>query len=369
MQDCLIIGGGVIGLSLAYELAGHGQRVVVLDRGEPGREASWAGAGILPPGNSETATDSYERLAGLSGELHPQWAAELRDATGIDTGYRRCGGIHIANETSISSLEAEIRYWRHRRIEVEPLASEMLADVEPALTTDQAQISAAYLLPGEAQLRNPWHLRALLAACAARGVTIRPNEAIQGFDVHAQRMTAVRTASGSIAADAVCITSGAWTAEILRPLGPELPIRPVRGQIVLFHPPRPLLRQIVNCGARYLVPRDDGRLLAGSTEEDVGFDKRTTSEGVAGLIDFATQLVPALTEAKVERTWAGLRPGTPDGLPYLGRVPGFENLFIAAGHYRSGLSLSPATAVVMSRLIRGDSPGIDLSPFRLDRSR
>jgi glycine oxidase len=136
---------------------------------------------------------------------------------------------------------------------------------------------------------------------------------------------------------------------------------------VLFHPPRPLLRHIVNSGSRYLVPREDGRILAGSTEEDVGFDKRTTSEGVAGLIAFALQLVPALATAEVEHTWAGLRPGTPDGLPYLGRIGGFDNLFIAAGHYRSGLSLSPATAVVMSRLIRGEDLGVDLSPFAIPR--
>ena len=323
--------------------------------------------GILPPGNSATASHPLDQLAGLSTDLHPRWAADLREATGIDNGYRKCGGVHVATKDSAAMLESDLRDWQARRIDAQRLSLDALAKLEPALTSDKSRIASAYHLPGEAQLRNPWHLRALVAACTKRGVEIRPNETLTSFDTRGDRVVAVRTDNGAIEAASFCVTSGTWSAEVLKPLGFKLALRPIRGQIVLFHCPQPLLRHIINDGSRYLVPREDGRLLAGSTEEDVGFDKRTTTEGVEGLIEFAVGLVPALADAPVERTWAGLRPGTPDGLPYLGRLPGWNNLYIAAGHYRSGLSLSPATAVVMSRLIRGEAPGVDLGVFQPNR--
>jgi len=141
----------------------------------------------------------------------------------------------------------------------------------------------------------------------------------------------------------------------------------MRGQIALLNPGRPVLRRIINCGPRYLVPRVDGRVLVGSTMEHVGFDTRTTAEGIGGLLEMAGALAPGLASAPVERCWAGLRPGTPDGLPYLGRIPGYDNAFIAAGHYRSGLQLAPATAVVMRQLLRGESTSVPLDAFRMDR--
>jgi glycine oxidase len=150
-------------------------------------------------------------------------------------------------------------------------------------------------------------------------------------------------------------------------LGISVGMKPVRGQMVLLGGPRPNLRRIVNDGPRYLVPRGDGRVLVGSTEEDAGFDKRTTAEGVSDLLDFAVRLAPGLKSMQFEQCWAGLRPATLDGLPYLGRLPGLDNAFVAAGHFRSGLQLSPGTAVVMSRLIQGLDTTIDLWPFRVER--
>jgi glycine oxidase len=150
-------------------------------------------------------------------------------------------------------------------------------------------------------------------------------------------------------------------------LGIYARIKPIRGQIVLLTSPRSVLSRIVNEGSRYLVPREDGRLLVGSTEEDSGFDRATTAGGVAGLLDFAFSLVPELKRAAVERYWAGLRPATDDGLPYLGRVPDLDNVFVAAGHFRGGLQLSTGTAVTMSQCILGQRPQVDLTAFRLDR--
>ncbi|HQU47016.1 MAG TPA: glycine oxidase ThiO, partial [Pirellulales bacterium] len=359
MSDILIVGGGVIGLSLAYELAGNGAQVRVVDRGPLAREASWAGAGILPPAASRPQRGPYAELHRMSGELYPRWSAQLREETGVDNGYRQCGGIYLAidgaQEQEIHSCAGQ---WRQQGIQAEPLDARGLAEREPALTVGQAhqRLRAAWWLRDEAQVRNPRHLKALALACARRGVELSAGVAVEGFRMAGQRVTHAVTAQGDLPAGQVCITSGPWSKGLLSRLSVEVPMRPVRGQMVLLSSARPLLRSIVNVGPRYLVPRPDGRILVGSTEEDAGFDKRTTAQAIAGLIAFAIELAPPLGELTIEQCWAGLRPGSHDHVPYLGRVPGCDNAFVATGHYRHGLQLSPATAVVLSRLMLGGDP-------------
>ncbi len=369
VPDCLIVGGGVIGLSLAYELANHGATVQIIDCGPIGREASWAGAGILPPANLATAIDPLDRLRALSHQLHREWAVRLREETGIDTGYRECGGLYLARSLGeAASLHAFAALLRDIEIEIERLSLDELVELEPALSeiaTDQ--LKAAYSLPGEAQLRNPDHLRALKLACERHGVTVRTACEAIGFNCTNGKMTGVRTNLGLLPADRYCITSGAWTQRLLMGLGITTGIIPIRGQMVMFKCDQPPFRRVLNEGPRYLVPRDDGRVLVGSTEEEVGFDKSTTDEGVGELVALAHQLVPALRDAPIENSWAGLRPGSFDGFPYIGRMPGLDNAYVAAGHYRSGLHMSPGTAVVMRQLILGDEPQIDLTPFRVGR--
>jgi glycine oxidase len=369
-KDCLIIGGGVIGLTLAFDLVQHGWKVRVIDRTEPGREASWAGAGILPPAVQLPSTHPYEQLCGLSHQLHPLLAAQLRQETGLETGYRRTGGIYVARDNaSERGLRDAARDWQVQGIAVEELNPASLHALEPGLLPGRLSeaMLAAFHLPDEAQLRNPWHMKALLAACTARGVQIIPNSAAEKFELEGNRIRGVQTNRGLLTADRFCVASGPWSRLLMSQLGHEPAIRPIRGQMVLFQCDRPRLTRVVNEGTRYLVPRNDGRVLAGSTEEEAGFDKRTTAEGIAGLKEFAFSLVPGLAEVAVEQTWAGLRPGTADRLPYLGAVPGLTNAFIAAGHFRSGLQLSAATARVMGQLIRGETPEVDLGPFRVER--
>ena len=375
MHDVLIIGGGVVGLSLAWDLAQRGQRVRVIDRGQPAREASWAGAGILPPANRTTAVHPYEQLCGLTSELHPQWAEELRTLTGIDNGYRRCGGLYLARTPGeAAALVGWAGTLDEEGIRVQRLSPEQLAELEPSLSTEYSVLSTQYsvpgtqyLLPDESQLRNPRHLKALLAACVHSGVEITPDVAAAEFVLENGQLTQIQSSAGPLRARQFCFTAGAWTGQLLQRLGIAAGILPIRGQMILFRTERPILSRIVNVGSRYLVPRDDGHLLAGSTEEEVGFDKRTTAVAIADLTAFARTLVPALADAPIEQTWAGLRPGSFDGLPYLGPVPGLANTFVAAGHFRHGLYLSPATAVVISQLLRGEPPQIDLSPFRVGR--
>jgi glycine oxidase len=370
MYDCLIVGGGVIGLSLAYELARHKLRVRVIDRGTPGKEASWAGAGILPLAGRYAGMHPWDELRALSHELHPQWAETLRAETGIDTGYRRCGGIYVARSAGeAASLYGLYGLLQQQHVAIERLSPQQLAAAEPALShlVRSGKLKAAYLLPDEAQLRNPDHLQALLAACIQRGVEVTADVQAEGFDVEGGKLLRVRTNIGDLAADRFCITSGAWTRMLLEQLGIDNGILPIRGQMVLFAATRQLFTHVLNEGPRYLVPRDDGRILVGSTEEEVGFDKSTTDKALAELANLARQLVPELEHAPIERTWAGLRPGSFDGFPYLGVIPGLPNAFVAAGHFRSGLHLSPGTAVVIGRLIRGEDPQFDLTPFYAGR--
>ncbi|HUG89855.1 MAG TPA: FAD-dependent oxidoreductase, partial [Planctomycetaceae bacterium] len=306
--DILIVGGGVIGLSIAYELAGQGSAVIVLEQGQFGREASWAGAGILPPGNPEGAADPAARLRAHSHILWPRLSAELRESTGIDNGYRVSGGLEVLPHGGVASqLTSEIEAWRSEGVAVEELSTAELRECEPALNPS---ITAAYRLPGMSQVRNPRHLKALVAGCAARGVRLVAGQPVIGFDRREQRIAAVRTPTGTFAAAKFCVAGGAWSRQVLATVGCEIAVEPVRGQIILLSCQPLPFRHIINCGPRYLVPRPDGRILVGSTEEHVGFEKQNTAGAISGLLEFAVDLVPALAKARFEQAWSGLRPGS-----------------------------------------------------------
>jgi len=373
MYDLLVIGGGVIGLSISYEIAGRGKSVAVVDRGRGGSDrtrASWAGAGILPPAEMCTAENPWDQLVGLSHQLHPVWSRQLQTETGIDNGYRRSGGVYLARQAGDAALlRAAMSDWRAVGVQVEELSMDDLARCERGLgcVCERGDIKAAFFLPDEAQLRNPWHLRALRAGCERRGVRLIDQQEVAAWRESAGRLAAVHTSDGPLAADAFCLAGGAWSSRLAESIMSPPQVFPLRGQMVLFRLPEPPLQRIVNEGPRYLVPREDGRVLAGSTVEEAGFDLRVTEEGRRELVSFAHSLVPELAPDRVEDAWAGLRPATLDGLPYLGRAAGFDNLYVATGHYRSGLHLSPGTAVVMADLICGEPPRIDLAPFALDR--
>jgi glycine oxidase len=370
VSKVLVIGGGAIGLSIAYELARHGERVQLLERGDIGREASWAGAGILPPPATRNDLPAWDRLQAVSYELHRTWSEQLLAQTGIDNGYRRCGGLYLARRAGErAALHAAIAQWRSDGVAVESLSPIALAEREPGLraSLERDEIRTVYLLPDEAQIRNPRHVQALAAACRLHGVEIIDKTDVVDFDQQGSRVAGVVTNRGVFTANNVCIATGAWTESLAAQLGLTLSIYPVRGQMSLFRCSSPPLSHIVSEGPRYLVPRDDGHVLVGSTEEDVGFDKRNTDIALAELRDFATSLVPQLASAELVASWAGLRPHAVDGFPYIGRVPHLENCFLAAGHYRAGLSTSTGTAVLMRQLMRGEPTAIDPREFRLDR--
>jgi len=357
MCDVVVIGGGVIGLSTAFELAEQGLSVRVLDQGQIGQEASWAGAGILPPGNSDWATTCEARLRAASCRLWPQWVERLHEKSGIDTGYLRCGGLELRIDGPATALSEEIAAWKRECVEVESLTAEAVRERFPAVNS---AVSAAYFLPGLCQVRNPWLLDALQAACVKRGVQLSPGCPVTSLERNGERVHTVRTPNGDVSAGQFVIASGAWSRELIKHTGFDLPVEPVRGQIVLLEALPLPFTCVIQEGARYLVPRRDGRILVGSTEEHAGFDKRNTCGAIAGLIEFATRLVPGLSQARFERAWAGLRPFANGGVPFIGRVPTMSNVFVATGHFRAGLQLSPITAVLIRQLVTGQPVSLPL---------
>lgn len=359
--DVLILGGGVIGLTTAWFLAEAGVRVEVVDKGDFGRQASWAGAGIIAPGNPDHARTGMDQLRARSSVLYPEVSRKLRDQTGIDNGFRVCGGVEFI--TRAEDLDEE--EWRSEGIAFEDLDGKELHRRYPYLGIN---LDRAYYLPGIGQVRNPRHLKALQAACSARGVQMRPNCSVRRLVRQGTRIDSVETEEGRLIAERYLIATGAWTEALLAPLGWHPGIHPVRGQIALLNTGVAGYQPVLLCGKRYLVPRGDGLVLAGSSEEDAGFHAHTTAGIIADLLFFASRLVPDLAEATVERAWAGLRPGSPEGKPFLGEVPGTDNLYVAAGHFRSGIQLSPATALVMKEILVGKKPSIPLDEFRLDRA-
>ncbi len=368
-SEVLILGGGVIGLSLAWELAGRGKQVRVVDRGELGSGASWAGAGILPPAPTCDTSEPYEQLQALSYRLHGEWAEQLRRETGIDTGFQRCGGVYLASSPAeAATLAANRGWWEDHGIQAQPWTAAELVQYEPSLAEfARRNLLAAWFLPQECQLRNPRHLKALVAACRLRKVELIPHCPVERLVIEGGRAIGVHSAEGTLPARQICVCSGAWARETLESLGYRTGIMPVRGQIVLYDCQRPLLQHVINEGHRYLVPRQDGRLLAGSVEEEVGYAIETTEAAIAHIRGWAERVVPQLAECRIERRWAGLRPGSYDGFPYMGPAPGIDNLFVAAGHFRSGIYLSCGTAVLVADQMEGRPSSIDLSPFRVGR--
>jgi len=370
-HDFLILGGGVTGLTTALRLAEQGGRVAVLERGRTGREASWAGAGMLPPGNLDRAEDAESRLRGYSHALWQDFADTLYERTGIDTGFRICGCLEIEDPNLPNELAQIRRQLADEQIEFRHLTNRR--ELQECVEGLHPTIQTGAFLPGFGQVRNPRHMKALLAACLDMGVTVHEETAALSLVRSGDRVL-VRDHTTEYIADRILIAAGAWSNELLRQsaIDVQLPVFPVRGQILQLRCSRLPFRCVIQQGRRYVVPRPDGLMLVGSTEERCGFEKRTTGEGIQSLLEFAVSVVPALGDAEVVTSWAGLRPGSADELPMIGRLAGLENLFVAAGHFRSGLQMSVGTAWVLADLMMDREPAISLnglSPDRFDASQ
>ncbi len=362
LPDVIVIGGGVIGLSCAFRLAQDGRRVTLLERGACGQAASHAGAGIIDAG-SVLRSDALAQLRRTSVALYAPFCEELRDSSGVDPEFWSCGAVELLADAS-----------QARAAEAHLASPDPHESVQRLTPSDAARLAPGVALPEfgalwrpqVAQVRNPRLLRALQLACERRGVTIREREEVRDFDLSGgSRIDAVRTKTGaSFAADAFIVAAGAWSASVAERLGAVLPVKPVRGQMLRFECGAAAPRVIVLQGRRYVVPRRDGVVLVGSTEEHrAGFDASTTADALDRLQAFAAGCVPQLAATPRAGAWAGLRPASADGRPYLGRWPRLSNLLIAAGHFRSGLTLAPITAQLIAEWCANRTPTLDTSAF------
>ncbi len=363
--DTLVVGGGIIGLSIAYECARHGMCTVLLERSELGRESA-AAAGIVPAGHDTSTRPAYERLLGLGSELYPELSQRLCKETTIDNGYQRCGGLELArNASEAEELRWESEQWTAQGINWRRLTTEQVGKLEPSVTTD---LEAAYELPETARLDPSRHLQALAAACRHHGAHLVANAGDCELVVDGQRVVGAQARDGkTFHAETTVVAAGSWTRTALAGLDVDIHVRPVRGQIALLAPEQHVVRRIVMWGRKYLVPKEDGGVIVGSTEDEAGFQKHCTVEGISGLLAGAMVMAPSLARARFASHWAGLRPASADGLPWLGPVPGYTGILVAAGHYRLGLQMAPATARVVFELVSAAPPCLPIDDFRLDR--
>jgi glycine oxidase len=359
MADVIVVGAGLIGLGVAYELAKHGASVTVYDRAEPARAASWAGAGMLAPFSEQMPDAAMLALCRESLAIFPEFVAELRERTGVDARFRRDGTLHVALDGArLAELAAHAPTFAANGGEVTLLDRGEALAREPMLAKD---LAGGLFVANEAQVDNRRLGRALLAGCESLGVRIERVDGL-ALECDARRVRGLRTAYGFASAPVVVNAAGAWAGTLPGvPDAARVPVRPVAGQMLAIAIPRTAMRALVWLGHRYLVPRGDGRLLVGATVEEHGFDARVTAAGMHDLLDAALAVAPSLATFAVVETWAGLRPGSHDGRPYLGATA-LDGYVVACGHYRNGILLTPITARAIAELVV-DGRSDELAPF------
>lgn len=358
--DVLVIGGGIVGSAIAWRLAKDGLSVTLLDKGEIGRESSWAAGGMLTPVHLAEYPPALVGVCGASLALYEPLCREVAALSGVDPEYRVTGLLLLVSDDTGEEAARELEVWKRERNQpVERLTRDEAVAVEPNLNP---KIRRALRLPDIAQIRNNRMAVALAEAARKKGAEIRANTPVTGFLRVPGRVTGVKTPRGDIYAGTTVLAAGSWSAELMKPLGLDLKVKPIKGQILLAGGAPDFCRHMILDGESYLIARADGRILVGSTLEDVGFDKSVTLGTIGDLAERGARLMPGLAKLPMVTSWAGLRPATPDRLPYLGKGP-VDNLIVATGHYRNGILLAPITAEIVADLLAGQSSDIDLTPF------
>ena len=342
----------------ARTLALSGEQVLVMDRQRLGSESSWAGGGIVSPLYPWRYSAAVTALAHWSQDFYPSFAQRLLDETGVDPEVHVTGLYWLDLDD-----EAEALAWAAR--ERRRLFSVDIAEAYRGVPLLGAGFGRAIHMPGVANVRNPRLVKALRAALAAMpNVELREHCPVTGFVQDGGRIRGVTTADGEIRADRVVLAAGAWCGELLRTLGLQLPVEPVKGQMILYKCAEDFLPSMVLAKGRYAIPRRDGHILVGSTLEYTGFDKTPTDNALESLKASAEELLPALKDAEVVGHWAGLRPGSPEGIPFIGELPSHPGLWLNCGHFRNGLVLAPASCRLLCDLLLERTPIIDPQPYR-----
>ncbi len=337
----VIVGAGAVGCLSALSLAERGWRVTLIDQGQMGQESSWAGGGILFPLLPWHYAEPVNRLALAGAARYATLTERLLADTGIDPQYHRCG-MHILPDFD----QGKALRW----CTTHDLSAELK--------------DGGLWLPQVAQARNPRLMQALRGQMKIGGIELVEHVALDPLPTATGRLSTWRTRAGHMfEADAFVLTAGAWSQHLLGPHALSLQIKPMRGQMLLYQLPPDVLPHIVYREDFYLIPRLDGHILAGSTVEDVGFDKSTTAAVAAELAAKAISLLPQLANVSVLKHWSGLRPGSPDNVPVIARHPAFDNLYLNAGHFRYGVTMAPASAEILTSLMCGETPSVDVEPY------
>jgi glycine oxidase len=366
--EAVIAGGGLIGGAIALELASAGVRVAIFEQGEPGREASWAGAGILSPAPENPAGITQVPLAKASMELYPEFVTRVEEISGQDVGFRAKGTLEaLFSRDAARELSTHIALHHGWGLRAEAISAEDARELEPALNPE---LEAAVLRPDEASVDNRALTRAVLEAARNSGAEIFAHQTVQGIWREKQRCTGLLLKNEKISSEWAIIAAGCFSTKIAG-LDAYAPVRPAKGQMISLRDERVKIDRVLWSDKIYLVPRNDGRILAGATVEYVGFDKNVTAGALEKILSGALELAPDLALARVEETWAGLRPDSPDHLPILGPTD-LDGLLIATGHFRSGILLTPITAQLIREWVTQQRVSVDwqrFSPLRFVEAR
>lgn len=358
--EVAIIGGGVIGLAVARALMMRGVRdVLVIERGSFGGESSGAAAGMLAPQAEADCADEFFHLCRLSRDLYADFAAELLAETGIDIQLETAGTLYLAlNEEDVEELDRRYSWQSAAGLSVELLGAADARKLEPSISES---VLMALRFPFDTQVENRLLIKALVASAQNRGVRLAADAAVSSVRLSRGRVTGLETSQGFVETDRVVVAAGAWSSLLTaasdeREMAPDsalpvLGIEPVRGQMLCFDTGPALFNHVIYSPRGYVVPRRDGRLLAGSTTEHVGFDKRISAEGKQLIHRSALEISPAIELLRLKESWAGLRPRTADGLPAIGAYAEIEGLFYATGHYRNGILLAPLTGELIAEAV------------------
>jgi glycine oxidase len=359
--DVIVVGGGAVGASISLQLAKAGARVALLERGAIGAEATGASAGMLIAHHGRGTPEPFARLSEESARLFPALAEELRERIGADIGFRPLTMLEVAlDETEEQELRRERAWEADHGVSVRWLDPGAALDIEPALNP---AVRGATYYTADHQLLPRQFAEAMARAAAELGADIREGVAVDRLLVEGDRVAGVGFGMESLRADETVLATGSWSHAWGRDLNASIPVRPIRGQMVALQRYGSGLRTVISGANGYVVAKPDGRMIAGTTVEDVGFEGRPTVDGISSILARIPRLSPRLSNATVTAVWAGLRPGTPDGLPILGRVAPWRGVTLATGHFRNGILLAPITAELIGDLLQRRSPRFDLTPY------
>ncbi len=357
----VVVGAGAIGTSIAYQLAKAGVKVMIFERGRVGGQSTGASAGMIQLNPDRATPPGLSALELESARLFPALATELRERTGMDIGYRPAPLLHVAlHEAEETKLRAHRAWQVDNGVAVAWLDGAAALDLEPALNP---AVRAALYYPNDHQVMPLVFARALARTAVDLGAVLREGAGIDRLLTDGDRVVGVAIGGETIHAGEVVIASGAWASSWSEALRTPIPVRPVRGQMVALRTSGTGLRNAVSSAEGYMLTKPDGSTYVGTTVEDVGYDARPTAAGIAGLLALVPRLAPRLADATFSSAWAGLRPGTSDGLPLIGRLPGWHGVTVAAGHFREGILLAPITGELVADLLVRRRPRLPLDTF------